>query len=121
MLPNLLAKLLKEKGSFIMANVSGSRIIETKIPLTWLVTSVLSVVLAFGGLFVKVDNATSAVSELKAKIESRDDRMTMLIQGLTEVKGVNSMQQSQIDRVQTDLIDVRRDLIDVRQSAIKGR
>lgn len=92
------------------------KLIDEKLPLTWLIGSAAAIVIAFATVVVKLDNVTSSLTKLELKTDQRDDRITLLIQNIAEVKGKNDTQQTQIDRNYQDLTEVKRNIEDLRRN-----
>lgn len=59
---------------------TDQRVIDTKIPVTWLITSVCGIILAIGGVFVRVDNMAATITKIDNKAEVRDERFNVVLQ-----------------------------------------
>ena len=92
------------------------KVIDAKLPLTWLITSAVAVILAMGGVFMKLDNVSVALSKLEAKTDSRDERINLLAQTQIQQQGKNDTQDAQIVRSQSDIVDLKRDIDEIRKS-----
>lgn len=83
-------------------------VIDAKMPLTWLLMTAGTVIFSFGSLYMKIDTQGIALKEVSAKLEKRDDSMTVVLTTLTEVKTNNNAQDAAIARNAADIADLKR-------------
>lgn len=84
------------------------RVIETKFPITWVITSAVSVVLTMGTVYMKVDATASQVAEMKITLAKMDDRQTQLMQAVMAQQSKNDLQQEQISRNYADISEIAK-------------
>lgn len=87
--------------------VGSSDIVETKFPITWVITSAVSVILTMGTVYMKVDATAAQVAEIKVTVNKIEDRQTQLMQAATQQQAKNETQQDQINRTIADIADLR--------------
>lgn len=95
---------------------SPIRIVEMKLPLTWLLSTATVMVMAIAGLVFQVNVASGGITDLKTAIqdmrknqEIRDDRMSLLSGSNIETRSqINSM-QLELTRLSNDVNEMRRD------------
>lgn len=97
-------------------NERPQKVIDAKLPLTWLIGTAAAVVFSMGGVFFKLDSVSSSLTKLEAKTDNRDDRITTLAASLIQQQGKNDTQDAQITRAQSDISDIRRDVDEIRKS-----
>lgn len=86
-------------------NDNGS--IDTKVPLSWVISSAAAVVFALGFNAYKVDAVVKSVDKLETRSETRDDKLNALAQIITQ-------QQSQTSRNTDDITDIKRDVNELK-------
>lgn len=87
-----------------------SRIIDTKLPLAWLIGSAAMVIFAMGGIYIKLDTVSVALAKLEAKVDQRDDRIGLLQNTVTQTQGKTETQQNEINRLGQDVSDLKRSI-----------
>ncbi len=97
-------------------NERPQKIIDAKLPLPWLIGSVCAVVFSMGGVFVKLDAVGVSLTKLEAKTDTRDERISSLMQTLIRQQGKNDAQDAQIQRNASDISDVKRNVEELRES-----
>lgn len=85
-------------------------VIDAKLPLSWLIGCAFSVVFSFGTLYMKLDTQSIALKDVQAKLEKRDDSMTVVLTTLAEVKTSNLNQDQSIQRNAADISEIKRQL-----------
>lgn len=93
-----------------------NRFVDMKITITWLISAAASVVLALGGVYLKLDNVSNTVSELKVKTDIRDERISEVRSSIEQIKGANDVQNVTLTRHTQDIVDLRRDIDDIRKN-----
>ncbi len=83
--------------------------IDTKVPLSWVMSSAAAVVFALGFNAYKVDAVVKSVDKLETRSESRDDKLNALAQIITQ-------QQSQTSRNTEDISDIKRDVNEIKSA-----
>lgn len=91
----------------------ASRIIDAKLPLSWLIGTASAVVFAMGGVYFKLETVSSSITKLESKTDNRDDRIATLTASLILQQGKNDTQDAQINRNHADIKDMRRDVDDI--------
>ncbi len=83
------------------------RIIETKFPLTWLISSATGIILAFGTAAVSVTNLTNKVerliesnSNLEKRMNDRDARIDVMKDSIYDIKRTNDLQTLRLDEIE---------------------
>jgi len=84
------------------------RLIETKLPLWWILASVASIVFSLGGVFVQLDGVIENISKLERKIDLQEARFLILTENVSANIATNKVQQSQIDRAAADLNELSK-------------
>lgn len=92
------------------AEVKEMTVIDAKLPLTWLISSAVAIVLSFGSLYAKMDAQNDTLKDLSSKLEKRDDNMSILLTSLAEVKSNNLTQDAAIARNAEDIADIKHRL-----------
>lgn len=92
------------------------KVIDSKLPLPWLLGSSAMILLAMGGLFAKMDNVTAAVQELSRKSETRDERMNLISNAIAETRSISMGNTASIVRSEKDIETMRRDIEDLRKT-----
>lgn len=95
----------------------STKLIDMKIPLTWLLVSAISVGLSIGGLFNKVDTVTSALARLEKTIETRDEKLNTIVESISAVRSKTEVQQIQIERNSSDISEIKSNL----KYVVKGK
>ena len=90
------------------------KIIELKLPLTYLITAVVTLLFALGGLYVKFDTLSQTVTRLDTKTDQRDDRIQVLLQTSVEIKSQISAQDQRMIRAESDVKEIRADFNSLR-------
>lgn len=106
-----------EPGSLEMNNapkIQIQRMVEMKLPLTWLMSSVVAILFGFGVLYQKFDTMQVNFTKLDAKTDIRDDRMQTLIQSTIETKAQISAQDQRLIRLESDQKDLRTTVESIR-------
>jgi len=85
------------------ANPPSNSNIDTKVPLSWVMSSAAAIVFALGFNAYKVDSVVKAVDKIETRSDTRDDRINTLAQSLIQ-------QQSQTSRNTDDINDIKRDV-----------
>lgn len=85
------------------------RAIDGKIPLTWLVSSAVSMILAFGGIFAKLETVTSSIQRLDARSEQRDERVGLLLSDIAVLRGEHTAHKNEASRLAKELERLRED------------
>lgn len=85
------------------ASPQSNSSIDTKVPLSWVISSAAAIVFALGFNAYKVDSIVKSVDKLETRSESRDDRINTLAQSLIQ-------QQSQTSRNTDDISEIKRDV-----------
>lgn len=83
--------------------------IETKFPLPWVLGCTVVIALSLGGVMAKLDNLAVNVGELRAKMESRDERINANAQAI-------ALHSNMLDRVQTDVKSLQVSVDDLRRN-----
>lgn len=91
------------------------KIIEAKLPLTWLLTSAFGVVFSLGGVYVKLDVMQAQSVEIKTKLDERNNRIDMLAQNVIIEKSRNDSQDRQLGQMQSDIAENRRNIASAPQ------
>lgn len=89
-------------------HTSSPAMIETKLPLWWILASVTAIVFSVGGLYVRLDSVAVLLNKIETKLDAQEVRMSRFSESLGEVRSVNNIQQMQIDRATTDLNEISR-------------
>lgn len=97
-------------------NESFGKIIDMRLPLPWLLASVISIVFSIGGVFVKLNTVSESLVKMEIKTDLRDSKIINLAEMLIEQKGKNEMQDEQIKRTQADIGELKDSISDVRKS-----
>jgi len=99
------------------------KIIDLRLPLTWLIGATVSIVVSMATFYAKVDGMASkqadlqhSIDSLQDKIEKRDETVSGIQNSIMLIQGKNDTQQSQIDRATNDITDMRRDIEDIRKT-----
>lgn len=87
---------------------SSPAVIETKLPLWWILASVTAIVFSMGGVFVRLESVTVSLTKIETKLDTQDRRMGQFAENLGEIRSVNNVQQMQIDRASADLNEISR-------------
>lgn len=99
-----------------MANEANvKRGIDTHISLGWLIGFTAAIVFSAGGVVVTMTDVSKQIAKLDTKMDNRDERIAAITQSVTALSGENRMQQSQIDRAFTDIVDVKHSIEDIRK------
>lgn len=95
---------------------SPIRIVEMKLPLTWLLSTATVMVMAIAGLVFQVNVAAGGISDLKVAIqdmrknqEVRDDRMNLMSGSNIETRSQMNSMQLELTRLSNDVNEMRRD------------
>lgn len=92
-----------------------TRVIDAKFPITWLVGCSSAIVFSMGGMFVQLKSVVESTSEIKSKLEIRDERTNTISQTLVSIQGDNRTQQAQIDRTASDIAEIKRDVEEMKR------
>lgn len=92
------------------------KMIDSKVPLVWVMSTSAAILIAMGGLFAKVDTMTTQVTDLVKKSESRDDRMNLISSAIAETRGLTMTNIQSINRSEKDIEMMRRDIDDLRKT-----
>src|SRR5574337_629140 len=86
------------------------RVIDAKLPLTWLLSSAGAVIIAFASLEWsvaaqnnKLEQLINQYSKIEARLDQRDARMDDLMKQLYEMKNVDNLQSLRIDQIEKTL------------------
>lgn len=93
---------------------SDQRVIDTKIPLTWLVGCAAAIVFSLGGVSFQVSNIAGAVAKIEVKSDLRDDRLNAVVQTVAVQASESRSMQSQMSSFGTQLLEVRRDVDQIK-------
>ena len=95
---------------------SPIRIVEMKLPLTWLLSTATVMVMAIAGLVFQVNVASGGITDLKVAIqdmrknqEVRDDRMNLMSGSNIETRSQLNSLQIELTRLSSDISEMRRD------------
>lgn len=97
--------------------------IEMKLPLVWLLSSVaiicgalLSMYVTFVGYGKTIEGLTKTVERLDTKTDTRDERLSTLLQTTIEIKAQLSEQDRRLMRNETDIKELRGNVEEIRRS-----
>lgn len=92
----------------------ASKIIDKTIPITWVITSVVSLVIACGVFLEKLNTISNSIIKLEARFDKREDTTQMILIQLGETKlqidqlTLNQVKtQSEIDKMRNDIEDLK--------------
>jgi septal ring factor EnvC (AmiA/AmiB activator) len=98
------------------AKSPAARMVDMRVPLTWLISSAAAAIIALGTVLIQIRDATSGIAELKLAVheiktaqEKREDKLTIFGQSLTETRAQLTGVQSEVGLLRTEISDMRRD------------
>ena len=100
-----------------------TKLIEMKLPLVWLLSSVviicgalLSMYVTFIGYGKNIEALTKTVDRLDTKTDTRDERLSTLLQTTIEIKAQLSEQDRRLMRNESDIKELRGNVEEIRRS-----
>jgi len=99
------------------------RIIEMKFPITWLIgfamllsSGILAVYTKFTDYGRDIQVLTATVNNLNAKTDTRDDRITAVVQEMIQVKAGSAALTERMSRAESDLKESRGVIEELRRN-----
>lgn len=99
------------------------RIIEMKFPITWLIgfamllsSGILAVYTKFTDYGRDIQVLTATVNNLNAKTDTRDDRITAVVQEMIQVKAASAALTERVIRTEGDLKESRGVIEELRRN-----
>jgi len=96
--------------------INPIRVVEMKLPLTWLLSTATVVIMAMAGLVFQLNIATGGIAELKSSMielklaqEKRDERMNLFSGSNIEMRSQLNNVQLEMTRISNDVNELRRD------------
>jgi hypothetical protein len=83
--------------------------VDTKLPLTWVISSAFGIIFSVGGVYIELKNISNSLEKIERKNDLRDDKIQQINQMAIETNGRVTNQQSQLERAQLDMSELRRD------------
>lgn len=97
------------------------RIIQTQLPLTWLIATAATIVFSFGVMFAELNAVTALVKSIEDKIDKRDQSIAILQTQVITGEGKNLMQDAAILRVNSDVQDLRHEFGEFKDKVGQSR
>lgn len=92
-----------------------NRFIDYRMPLSWIITTAVTLILTFGAFFTKLDTISSQLNKMEIRNDKRDDSIQLIINAMSEIKTINSLQSEAIDRNKSDILDLKNDVSELRK------
>jgi len=89
---------------------ADERVIETKLPLTWLIGCAAAIIFSLGGVSFQVSTIAATVSKIEVKSDLRDDRLNTVVQSVAVQANESRNIQSQVTQLGSQMVEVRRDV-----------
>lgn len=100
-----------------------NRLIEMKYPITWLIGAVSVVLAALFAQYITfldygrdIKSLTNTVNQLNAKTDTRDDRISAVIQETIQIKASQANLLDRLQRTESDLKDSRIEIGELRRN-----
>lgn len=92
------------------------KIVDAKLPLSWLIGCAAAIVFSMGGVFVKLDSLVGSLAKIEARTDNRDERIGALTQSLLIQQGRNETQDAHLARMQSDISDQKAAIEEVKKN-----
>ena len=86
------------------------KMVDTKIPLYWLIGSAIAIVFSMGIAYAKLDSVAATQEKMLLASQSRDSQINTLQSAIAQTQGVNSNQDIRLNRFGSDMEEVRKDI-----------
>lgn len=94
----------------------NDRFIDYRMPLSWIITTAVTLILTFGAFFTKLDTISTQLNKLEIRNDKRDDSFQLIINSISEIKTIDSLQSEAINRNKSDISELKNDLTELRKA-----